>query len=248
MNLSREHDRVFVGARGGPLEIRCVLAIGRNYAEHAAERGADVPDRPMVFFKSSASIALDGEPIVIPSVCEDPETGGPEQVDFEAELAVVLGSAIKDATESEVADAILGVTAANDVSARWWQKHGSGGQFSRGKSFDTFCPLGPRVVPLSDLPDPDDLAVRSRVSGELMQDGRTRDMVFPVFPLLADLSRGATLPAGTVVLTGTPSGVGAARTPPRFLRPGDTVEIEIEGVGTLTNPVVREDDASPHRP
>ncbi|MEO0513133.1 MAG: fumarylacetoacetate hydrolase family protein [Planctomycetota bacterium] len=238
MNLIRTTEGVFVERPGSPpLRLGYVIGIGRNYAEHAKEQGADLPDRPMVFTKSSQSLTLHGEPIIIPGVCRDPESGGPDQVDYEAELAVVLGEPIKNATQEEASAAVLGYACANDVSARWWQKKGSGGQFCRGKSFDTFCPIGPRVVPAADIAEPQALAVRCRVSGELMQDGSTSQMIFPIAELLADLSRGATLPAGTVVLTGTPSGVGAARTPPRFLATGDTVDIEIEGIGTLSNPV-----------
>ncbi len=122
------------------------------------------------------------------------------------------------------------------MSARWWQKHGSGGQFCRGKGFDTFCPLG-RIVPAAEVGDPGDLRIVTRLNGEVMQDARTSSMLFGIPRLVAELSRGTTLLAGTVILTGTPAGVGAARTPPRFLRDGDLVEVEIERVGTLRNPV-----------
>ena len=220
----------------GIIPIRLVLGIGRNYAEHAHEQGADVPDRPMVFSKHPGSVITDGGAIVIPEACRDEQTGG-DQVDFEAELGVVLGRAVKDAGEDEAMDAVLGYCCANDVSARWWQKKGSGGQFIRGKSFDTFCPIGPRLVPASEVPDPGNLGVRCTVSGELMQDGNTSQMIFPVPVLISELSRGVTLPEGTLILTGTPSGVGMARTPPRYLRDGDSVTVEIEGVGSITNPV-----------
>jgi len=228
---------------GTRLPIRQILGIGRNYAAHAAERGADVPDRPMVFAKSPASVCLHGDDIIIPPCCTDPETGGggegraEGQVDFEAELAVVLGETIKDVSQAEAGGCILGYCCANDVSARWWQKHGSGGQFNRGKGFDTFCPLGPTLVPAKDIADPSALGIRCWVNGELMQDGSTSDMVFSVSTLIAELSRGTTLPAGTVILTGTPSGVGAGRTPPIFLQPGDSVEVEIDGLGILCNGV-----------
>lgn len=229
---------------GMALPIRQIIGIGRNYAAHAAERGADVPDRPMMFTKSPSSVCVDGDDIVIPPCCTDPATGGggagraSGQVDFEAELAVVIGEAVKDASESEAMGSVLGYCCANDVSARWWQKEGSGGQFSRGKGFDTFCPLGPRLVPASEIADPQALAIRCRVNGETMQDGHTGDMIFPVATLISELSKGTTLIPGTVILTGTPSGVGAGRTPPVFLQPGDTVEIEIEGLGVLRNGVV----------
>ncbi len=222
---------------GTTLDVRHIIGIGRNYAEHAGEMGADLPERPMVFFKSPASATVDGEVIRIPACCVDPETGG-EQVDFEAELGVVIGSAARDASVEHALDHVLGYCCANDVSARWWQKKGSGGQFCRGKSFDTFCPLGPEVVPAALVPDPQGLRVQCRVNGETMQDGNTADMIFPVARLISELSRGATLLPGTVLITGTPSGVGFARSPQVFLRNGDVVEVEIDGLGVLRNAVV----------
>lgn len=233
------HDGVGVSVKlpeGDLLPLRHIIAVGRNYAEHAAERGADVPDRPMLFTKSFASVIVDGEAIRIPPACLDPATGG-EQVDFEAELAIVIGRSCRDVVEADALEWALGYCCANDVSARWWQKSGSGGQFFRGKSFDTFCPLGPHVTPAGQVPDPQSLAIRCRVNGETMQEDTTAKMIFSARALIAELSCGATLPAGTVILTGTPAGVGAARTPPRFLRDGDVVEIEIDGLGTLRNPV-----------
>ncbi|MEQ8771021.1 MAG: fumarylacetoacetate hydrolase family protein [Phycisphaerales bacterium] len=224
------------------IEVRHIIGIGRNYAEHASEQGADVPERPMVFTKNPAAACLSGDDIVIPACCRDESTGGPAQVDFEAELAVIIGRAAKDVPESRAHEHVLGYACANDVSARWWQKKGSGGQFCRGKSFDTFCPIGPHILPAGDVPDVQGLSVVCRVNGKTMQDGNTRDMIFPVATLIAELSRGTTLMPGTVILTGTPSGVGMARTPPVWLAPGDTVEIEIGGpgsaFGTLRNRVV----------
>ncbi len=231
---------------GTALPIRHIIGIGRNYAAHAAERGADVPDRPMTFCKNPASACTDGDDIIIPACCTDEATGGGGegrsrgQVDFEAELAVVLGEAVKETDEAGALDAVLGYCCANDVSARWWQKHGSGGQFNRGKGFDTFCPLGPRLVPAGEIGDPQSLGIRCRVNGETMQDASTADMIFPVRTLIAELSRGTTLVPGTVILTGTPAGVGAGRTPPVFLQPGDVVEVEIDGIGVLRNRVKAE--------
>ncbi len=219
-----------------PLEVRHIIGIGRNYAEHAGEMGADLPERPMVFFKSPASATIHGEPIVIPPICVDPDTGG-EQVDFEAELAVVIGRPARDVPLDGALDHVLGYCCANDVSARWWQRHGSAGQFCRGKSFDTFCPLGPKITPAERVPDPQNLRIRCRVNGETMQDASTADMIFPVAQLISELSRGTTLLPGTVLVTGSPSGVGFARSPQVFLRDGDTVEVEIEGLGILRNPV-----------
>ncbi|MEM9065115.1 MAG: fumarylacetoacetate hydrolase family protein [Planctomycetota bacterium] len=219
-----------------PLPIRHIIGIGRNYAEHAAERGAEVPEHPMYFTKNPASVTVHGAPIVIPACCNSEATGG-EQVDYEAELAVVIGRQAKDVTESEALSCVLGYCCANDVSARWWQKHGSGGQFNRGKSFDTFCPLGPVLTPAAEVSDPQKLEIVFRLNGEEMQRDTTANMVYPVAFLISELSRGTTLLPGTTILTGTPSGVGAARTPPRFLRPGDVAEVEVGGLGVLSNPV-----------
>lgn len=239
MELKRTAYGVGVDVPGsGVLALGHIIGIGRNYAEHATEQGADVPERPMVFTKNPGAACLDGDEIVIPPVCRDAATGGPEQVDFEAELAVIIGKAARDVSEADALEYVLGYCCANDVSARWWQKKGSGGQFCRGKSFDTFCPLGPRVVGVKDVGDVQALAVRCRVNGELMQDGNTGQMIFPVAVLISELSRGMTLAPGTVILTGTPSGVGMARTPPVYLKDGDEVEVEVEGVGVLRNTVV----------
>lgn len=239
--LVRSEFGVGIQTGAGVLPIRQIIGIGRNYAEHAKEQSADVPTRPMVFVKSAASAVLSGDDIVIPPVCRDAASGG-DQTDFEAELCVILGAGppgrvCKDVTPAEAMEFVLGYTCANDVSARWWQKEGSGGQFCRGKSFDTFCPLGPRVVSRDTIKDPQDLRVLCRVNGNVMQDGRTRDMIFPVAGLIADLSRGMTLFPGTIILTGTPSGVGMARKPPVWLKDGDVVEVEIPEIGVLRNRV-----------
>lgn len=210
-----------------------ILAIGRNYAEHAAEMGAAALPRPLVFMKNPASVVGDGEAIVIPAICQE---HGP-QVDFEGELAVVIDRDCRDVPLADALAFVRGYACANDVSARWWQKEGSGGQFCRGKSFDSFCPLG-RVVPADELGDPQSLLIRTRVNGVVMQESNTALMLFPVATLVAELSRGMTLLAGTVILTGTPAGVGAARKPPVFLKHGDVVEVEIEHIGTLRNPVI----------
>lgn len=195
----------------------------------------DPLEHPIVFMKNSASVIADGEPIVIPPICNEPKP----QTDFEGELAVIIGETCRDVPEAGALNVISGYAVANDVSARWWQKLGSGGQYTRGKSFDTFCPLSDPVSP-DAVPDPQALQLTTHVNGELMQDANTSDMIFPVARLIADLSRGMTLLKGTVLLTGTPSGVGAARKPQRFLEPGDVVEVAIEGVGMISNPVQAE--------
>ena len=209
-----------------------ILAVGRNYADHAREMGGTIDPHPTVFMKNPAAVIGDGEAIEIPPICRE---HGP-QVDFEGELAIVIGEACRDVPESDALDRIAGYAVANDVSARWWQKQGSGGQFCRGKSFDTFCPLGP-LRPSTEVGDPSGLLLTTRLNGETMQSSSTALMIFPVPRIVAELSRGTTLLPGTVILTGTPAGVGAGRTPPRFLRDGDVVEIEIERIGTLRNPV-----------
>ena len=233
MNLIRSATGVAVRTDSGvTLPLMPLIGIGRNYAEHAKEQGAAVPDAPMVFTKNSAAACLMDETIVIPKVCQDRE-----QVDFEGELAIIIGRAARDVPKDRAFEFVLGYTCANDVSARWWQKSGSGGQFFRGKSFDTFCPLGPIVVAAKEIANPNALKIETRVNGQLKQSASTGEMIFDVATLIGDLSRGMTLLPGTVILTGTPSGVGMARTPPEWLKAGDVVEVEIEKIGTLRNSV-----------
>lgn len=209
-----------------------ILCIGKNYADHAAEMGGKAPERLVLFLKNPASACGDGDAIVIPAICDEQ---GP-QVDFEGELAVVIGRTCRDVPERDALAAVGGYAAANDVSARWWQREGSGGQFSRGKSFDTFCPIGP-VTPAAAVPDPQRLRIVTRVNGEVMQDSNTSMMLHSVARIVSDLSRGMTLLEGTVILTGTPAGVGFGRTPKVFLKDGDVVEVSIEDVGSVRNPV-----------
>ncbi len=223
---------------GGTLPVGHIIGIGKNYAEHAKEQGETAPERPMIFTKNPCAACLHGDDIVIPPLCRDEETGGPLQVDYEAELGVVLGTAAKEVPLEEALGHVLGYVCVNDVSARWWQKQGAGGQFCRGKSFDTFCPVGPRIVPAAEIPDPQELRVICRVNGTVMQQDTTASMLHPVATLIAELSRGMTLAPGTLIMTGTPSGVGFARNPPVYLKEGDTVEVEVERIGVLRNRVV----------
>ncbi|MFO0783239.1 MAG: fumarylacetoacetate hydrolase family protein [Phycisphaerales bacterium] len=211
-----------------------VIGIGRNYADHAAEMGGKAPDNLVIFFKNPGSVCSSGDAIVLPPICDE---HGP-QVDFEGELAVILGADCRDVPEAQALSKVGGYAAANDVSARWWQREGSGGQFCRGKSFDTFCPMT-QPTPASAVPDPQALRVITRLNGQVMQDAPTSLMLHPVARIIAELSRGTTLLAGTVLLTGTPAGVGFGRTPKVFLQPGDVVEVEIPGVGHLRNEVRR---------
>ena len=232
MELIRHADGVAVSAPGGALVLRHIIGIGMNYAAHAQEQGKGVPTRPVLFTKNPLSAALHGDDIVVPKACQERP-----QVDWECELAVIIGTRVRDVSPADALTCVLGYTCGNDVSARWWQKDGSGGQFYRGKSFDTFCPLGPRVVPAAEIPDPQGLRLGTRVNGVTMQDSSTGDMIFGVAALIAEISRGTTIPAGTVIMTGTPSGVGFARQPAVYLQDGDVVEIEVEKIGVLRNRV-----------
>lgn len=209
-----------------------ILAIGRNYPEHAREMGGTVDPNPLVFLKNPASVIRDGQAIEIPPICRE---HGP-QVDYEGELAVEIGRDCRDVPEEGALEVVRAYRAANDVSARWWQKQGSGGQFCRGKSFDTFCPLS-EPMPADRVADPGHLRLQTRLNGQLVQDAVTGQMFHSVPRIIATLSRGMTLLEGTIILTGSPAGVGAARTPPVFLKAGDVVEVEIAGVGRVRNPV-----------
>jgi 2-keto-4-pentenoate hydratase/2-oxohepta-3-ene-1,7-dioic acid hydratase in catechol pathway len=197
---------------------------------HAEESGAPIPTEPVVFCKLPNSYTGPGDEIVLPKDETSP--------DYEAEMALVIGTRIRRADRASARAAIGGVTALNDVSARVAQRS-SGGQFVRGKSFDTFAPLGPCITDASGL-DPNNLAVRLTLSGELMQDSNTADMIFDSEDLIVYVSAAITLEPGDVIATGTPSGVGMGRDPKRWLRPGDVCDVDIEGVGVLSNPVVAE--------
>lgn len=219
-----------VGKLLAPVAPPTILCIGLNYRFHAEETGAKIPEYPVLFIKAANALNHPGDPIVIPGVARD-------EVDYECELAVIIGKAAKNVTREQALEYVLGYTCANDVSARRWQKDRGGRQWCRGKSFDTFCPLGPQIVTADEVPNPNALGLKTILNGETMQDWTTSDMIFDVPTLISFLSQGTTLLPGTVILTGTPHGVGFTRTPPVFLQPGDRVTIEIEEIGTLTNPV-----------
>ncbi len=214
-----------------PVSIPC---IGLNYRHHAAESGAPIPQHPVLFHKAISTTQHPGDPIELPTKLAS------QQVDYECELAVVIGKRCKNATKADALSYVLGYTCANDVSARDWQREWGGSQWSRGKTFDTFCPLGPCIVTTDEIPNPNALAIKTILNGEVMQDWNTNDMIFDVPTLIEFLSGSTTLLPGTVILTGTPHGVGMARKPPRWLQDGDSVTIEIERIGKLTNPVVLE--------
>ena len=210
---------------------RSVYAVGLNYRRHAQETGAAIGAIPPVFTKFPSSINGPFDPIVLPA--------GEGTTDWEAELAFVVGAGGRNVAAASGLDAVRGFMVAQDVSERFVQQ-AAGHQFSLGKSFDSFCPIGPAIVTVDELVDPLDLRIRCRVNGELMQDDSTADMIVDVPHLVELLSSVMTLTAGDVCLTGTPAGVGTARTPPRFLRPGDVVDTEIEGLGAMRNPCVAE--------
>jgi len=217
-----------------PIDFRCIYAIGLNYRAHAQETGLEIPKYPMVFMKAPTAAQNPGDPIVLPRYLSS------DKVDFEAELGVVIGRPCKNVKPGDALSYVLGYVCANDVSARDWQKEKGGGQFCRGKTFDTFCPVGPCLATADEIPDPSKLTIRSFVNDDKMQESGTDDMIFDVPTLISFLSGSTTLLPGTLILTGTPSGVGEARDPKRYLVAGDEVTVEIEGVGILTNPVVEE--------
>jgi 2-keto-4-pentenoate hydratase/2-oxohepta-3-ene-1,7-dioic acid hydratase in catechol pathway len=231
----RVTDRVVApGKLLAPVVPTNILCIGLNYKKHAAESNSPLPKHPVLFIKNTAALQNPGDPIEIPVKLAS------TRVDYECELAVVIGKRCKNATRANALDHILGYTCANDVSARDWQRDGGGGQWCQGKGFDTFCPLGPAIVTRDEIPDPNQLRIRTILNGETMQDWNTNDMIFDVPAIIEFLSASKTLLPGTVILTGTPHGVGFARKPPVWLKAGDTVTIDIEKIGALTNPVVDE--------
>ncbi len=231
----RVTDRVIQpGKLLAPLVPVNLLAIGLNYKKHAEEGGKGVPAQPMLFLKSTNSLQNPGDPIEIPQKLASTE------VDYECELAVVIGKKCKNVAKADALNYVLGYTCANDVSARDWQLRWGGSQFSQGKSFDTFCPLGPVLVTRDEIPNPNALGIKTLLNGTALQDWNTSDMCFDVPTLIEFLSASKTLLPGTVILTGTPHGVGFAHKPQIFMKAGDTVSIVIEKIGTLTNPVVLE--------
>ncbi len=217
-----------------PVAPAQVLGIGLNYRRHAEESGMAIPAQPVLFMKGVNAVQHPGAPIVLPTTLRS------DEVDYECELAVVIGKTCRNATRATALDHVLGYTCANDVSARDWQLKKGGGQWCRGKTFDTFAPLGPCLALKDEIRDPGRLRITTTVNGEVLQDSNTSDLIFDIPALIEFLSGSTTLAPGTVILTGTPQGVGMARKPQRWLRAGDTVVVEIEGIGRLENPVVRE--------
>jgi 2-keto-4-pentenoate hydratase/2-oxohepta-3-ene-1,7-dioic acid hydratase in catechol pathway len=204
-----------------------IICVGLNYRDHAEETGADLPKAPLLFAKWANTLIGPGDPIVIP-----PEV---HEADYEAELGVVIGRTTSRVSEAEALDAVRGYICVNDVSARDLQF--GDGQWTRGKSVDTFCPVGPELVPREQVEDPQALGIRCLVNGETLQDSTTANMIFSVAEIISYVSRTVTLEAGDLIATGTPAGVGIARDPKVLLKDGDEVTIEIDGLGRLTNPV-----------
>ena len=211
---------------------RKVVCIGLNYRDHAAESNMPIPERPVLFSKFATCVIGPGEPVVIPTTSE--------QVDYEAELAVVIGRRAKNVSAAEAYDYVLGYTAFNDVSARDFQF--ADGQWQRGKSCDTFAPMGQTIVTTDEIPDPQRLSIKLLLNGQTMQDSNTNQLIFGVPQLIEFITQSITLEPGDVIATGTPPGVGFARKPPVFLRPGDVMQVQIEGIGELGNPIVAADE------
>ena len=230
-SFSVTNDLAVVRKRLAPVVPSQILCIGLNYRRHAEETNAAIPDFPILFMKGLNAVQNPGDPIWLP------RTLASHEVDYECELAVVIGKPARNVRRERALEYVLWYTAGNDVSARDWQKRLGGGQWCRGKTFDTFAPLGPVLVTRDEIPDPNALGIATILNGERVQESNTADMIFDVPRLIEFLSGSTTLLPGTVILTGTPAGVGMGRTPPRWLQPGDHVTIEIERIGALTNPV-----------
>ena len=218
-----------------PISPSVIFCIGLNYKLHAKEAGFELPKYPVMFMKNPGAATGHLDDIRIPASCvKIPE------VDYEVELAVVIKKAAKNVSPENALDCVLGYTCANDISARRWQRHAGGGQWIKGKSFDTFCPFGPWIVTPEEIEDPNNLGIECMLNGKTMQKSNTSDMIFSVAQIISYLSESATLVPGTIILTGTPSGVGYARKPPVYLTPGDVLESKIEKIGMLKNHITLE--------
>ena len=212
-----------------PVQAPNIICIGLNYKPHAAEADMKLPELPLIFLKTTTALAGPQDPILLPKIA-------PDNVDYEGELAIVIKKTAKNVREEDALDYVFGYTIANDVSARDCQLK-IDGQWARGKSFDSFCPIGPAVTTGINA---DELSIQTRLNGRVMQDSNTRHLIFNISSLVSFCSRNMTLLPGTIILTGTPEGVGFSRVPPVWLRAGDRVEIEIEGIGMLANSVEAE--------
>jgi 2-keto-4-pentenoate hydratase/2-oxohepta-3-ene-1,7-dioic acid hydratase in catechol pathway len=213
-----------------PLIPPNIIGIGLNYRKHADETNIGYPEIPVMFLKATSAIIGPDDPIILPR-------SGPDEVDCEGELAVIIGKKVKNVNVNEAMEAVFGFTCANDVSARDWQIKKQKKQWARGKSFDSFCPIGPVLVTKEDIKNPNNLQIQTRINGQLMQDSNTSDMIFNISTIISHISQSLTLLPGTLILTGTPHGVGFTRTPPLFLKKNDLVSIFIEEIGELKNRV-----------
>lgn len=211
-----------------------VICVGVNYADHAKETGAEVPPEPVVFNKFPTALCGPEQPVRLPRVAQ--------QVDYEAELVVVIGRPGRYIPVEQARSHVAGYCCGNDVSARDWQLQKPGRQWLLGKTFDTFAPLGPAMVTADEVPDPGNLRIELRLNGQTMQQSNTKQLIFSVDRLIAYISQVCTLQVGDLLFTGTPGGVGMGRKPPVFLKPGDVVEVEIENLGVLRNPITAESD------
>src|ERR1700682_118582 len=220
-----------IGTQLAPITPVMIWCIGQNYRRHADEVGMAVEEYPVVFTKGVNTVQDPGGPILLPARAKS------TQIDYEGELVVIIGKTCTDVTYEDALDYVAGYTCGNDVSARDWQLKMGGGQWCRGKSFDTFAPLGPCMVTPDSIGDPGALRIQTVLNGRVLQDGNTRDMIRGVRALIEFLSQSTTLLPGTAIFTGTPHGVGMAQDPPLWLKDGDEVSVSIEGIGTLTNRV-----------
>lgn len=216
-----------------PIYPPTILALGLNYRKHAEETGASYPDIPVMFIKGINTIIGPGDDIILPKIAAD-------EVDYEAELAIIIGKKGKNIPPEKSMEYVLGFTCANDISARDWQMKKQKKQWARGKSFDTFCPIGPWIVSKEEVPYPNNLNIKTIINGKIYQDSNTSDMIFDIPSIISNLSQSMTLLPGTVILTGTPHGVGFTRNPPVFLKENDIITVSIENVGELTNRVKKE--------
>jgi 2-keto-4-pentenoate hydratase/2-oxohepta-3-ene-1,7-dioic acid hydratase in catechol pathway len=233
-NHTVTREKVPVKKLLAPIVPPAIFCIGLNYRKHAEESGSKIPEHPILFMKNISALQNPNDAIELPKKLPSTE------VDWECELAVVIGKKTKNVSKAKALEHVLGYACANDVSARDWQAKWGGSQWCRGKTFDTFCPLGPAIVTTEDIPNPNTLRIQTLLNGKVVQDSNTADMIFDVPTLIEFLSGSTTLLPGTVIITGTPAGVGVAMKPPRFLQAGDSVAIRIEKIGDLTNPVITE--------
>tara|TARA_B110000305_G_C19420323_1_gene630533 strand:- start:856 stop:1665 length:810 start_codon:yes stop_codon:yes gene_type:complete len=228
-------EQVDVRSHLAPVDLKSIYGVALNYRDHAQETGKPLPEKPVIFMKALSSLAHPNGSIILPRARRS------DKVDFEGELVVIIGETCKNVKRADALNYVSGYTCANDVSARDWQYDWGGGQYCDAKSFDTFCPMGPWLVTADEIPDPSNLAIKTVLNGEVVQESNTRELIFDIPALIEFLSGSTTLLSGTAILTGTPGGVGVARKPQLFLKPGDEIYVEIEGIGKLKNTVVEEE-------